>query len=312
MLRAANGLHGDALVPWYLRAHYKTYDAYGKSKGEGTLEYVWAGPRHWHITYAEGATVWTRWNTEKGLYAPPGQPEKPGYPETLITQQIRDPLRHVGASTQAPPYFAAEEIGSFPLSCFSNVSLVQTAPEHHSSTSPLMQRFCADAGKPRLRLIQNGYNIYLNKLSSFQHRIVAMTIQVRDGGDPVVDIYLDELRSALPEEIDKLSPPAEMVQLRDNTLLLPPEIASGHRLKIVNPRYPADMKQAHIQGTVRLAVTISKDGRMTITDVLHSPHPSLTAASEDAVRQWVYTPYLKDGQPVEFSTTVSVTYTLDR
>ncbi len=40
MVEAANGLHGDNLQPWSLKAHYETYDAYGKSSGEGDLTYI--------------------------------------------------------------------------------------------------------------------------------------------------------------------------------------------------------------------------------------------------------------------------------
>ena len=310
MLRAANGLHGNELAPWYLRAHYKTYDAYGKSKGEGTIDYLWAGPHRWRVTYAEGAVVWTRWDTEKGLYAPPDQPQTPGYPESLITPQIRNPLQASGVPKEAPKYLADETFASLSLSCFRNRALVQTTLDKPIPDAPL-QRFCAEQGKPWLRFTQANYNTYFNKISSFQHRIVALMIQVRDGSDPVVDINIDELRSPLPAQMANLIPSANAVQLRDNTLLLPPEIASGHLVKMINPHYPPEMKQARIQGTVRLAVIIGKDGRTTVVDVLHSPDPLLTKASEEAVRQWIYQPYLKDGQPTEFNTTVHVNFTLN-
>jgi len=57
---------------------------------------------------------------------------------------------------------------------------------------------------------------------------------------------------------------------------------------------------------------IGADGHVTITDVLHSPAPALTKSSEDAVRQWTYQPYIKDGKPAEVKSVITVMYTLGK
>jgi TonB family protein len=77
------------------------------------------------------------------------------------------------------------------------------------------------------------------------------------------------------------------------------------------PLYPADAKQAGIQGVVRLNVDIGKDG--TVQDVqLASGHPLLAPPAMDAVRQWVYKPTLLNGNPVEVATVVDVNFTLSK
>jgi len=84
--------------------------------------------------------------------------------------------------------------------------------------------------------------------------------------------------------------------------------------KIVNkatPVYPALAKQARIQGTVRLTVTISTDG--TVSDIqLISGHPLLVEPAVEAVKQWVYQPTLLNGNPVSVITEVTVNFTLSQ
>jgi TonB family protein len=80
----------------------------------------------------------------------------------------------------------------------------------------------------------------------------------------------------------------------------------------VQPIYPASAKAAHVQGTVELEATISKDGVPVELRVLRSPSDDLSESSLEAVRQWRYRPTLLNGQPVEIVTDVIVNYTLSQ
>ena len=77
----------------------------------------------------------------------------------------------------------------------------------------------------------------------------------------------------------------------------------------VSPVYPEDAKKAKIQGTVDLEAVIGKTGEVTHLKVLSGPK-ELQQSSLDAVKQWMYKPYLLDGEPVEVKTTVHIIYTL--
>jgi protein TonB len=78
----------------------------------------------------------------------------------------------------------------------------------------------------------------------------------------------------------------------------------------VNPVYPASAKAAGVQGTVRLDVTISKDGVPEDIQVLASPSDDLAQSAVEAVRQWRYSTTLLNGQPVAVIAEVIVNYTL--
>ena len=78
----------------------------------------------------------------------------------------------------------------------------------------------------------------------------------------------------------------------------------------VQPVYPGTAKAAHIQGTVNLEMTISREGVPEDIRVVSSPGDDLTQSALDAVRQWRYSPTLLNGDPVEVVTNVVVNYTL--
>ena len=79
----------------------------------------------------------------------------------------------------------------------------------------------------------------------------------------------------------------------------------------VSPVYPADAKRDRIQGTVRLEVTIDKEGHVQSVSLVDGP-AALVQSAVDAVSLWVYKPTLLNGQPVEVITTVDVNYTLSQ
>src|SRR6185436_11147505 len=75
------------------------------------------------------------------------------------------------------------------------------------------------------------------------------------------------------------------------------------------PEYPPMAKQARIEGTVKLAATIGREGQITDLSVIEGPAALMKAAME-AVWQWKYKPTTLNGEPVEVSTQIDVTFTL--
>ena len=93
-------------------------------------------------------------------------------------------------------------------------------------------------------------------------------------------------------------------------LTVPSEVMSKNLLNKVVPKYPPAAKKAKIQGTVVLSAVIGKDGNIENLRVLSGPS-ELQQSALDAVRQWTYTPYLLNGDPIEVVTTVHVVYMLN-
>ncbi len=84
-------------------------------------------------------------------------------------------------------------------------------------------------------------------------------------------------------------------------------VSDGLLIKKVQPVYPAQALQMHVEGAVVLQATIAKDGSIRNVKAV-SGSPILVRAASDAVRQWKYRPYTLNGQPVEIDTQISITF----
>lgn len=92
---------------------------------------------------------------------------------------------------------------------------------------------------------------------------------------------------------------------------VPAKVMQDHVITKVPPVYPPDAKKARIQGKVVLEAVIGKDGEVENLKVVSGPN-QLQQSSLDAVRQWVYKPYLVNGNPVEVTTQITVIYSLKK
>ncbi|MCI0444352.1 energy transducer TonB, partial [bacterium] len=58
------------------------------------------------------------------------------------------------------------------------------------------------------------------------------------------------------------------------------------------------MKQLKREGTVKLNILVSENGKVLDVKVLESPHPVLEQAAIRLVKEWTYSPATKNGVPV--------------
>jgi TonB family protein len=87
------------------------------------------------------------------------------------------------------------------------------------------------------------------------------------------------------------------------------EVSASRLIHRVEPQYPLDASTRHIQGLVRLDVQIGEEGAVHNITVVDGD-PVLAGAAVQAVRQWRYRPYSKDGHAVEMQTRVTIRFTL--
>ena len=104
-------------------------------------------------------------------------------------------------------------------------------------------------------------------------------------------------------------PPADAPPAPGTPIRVSGGLMAGNVLSQVDPVYPAEAKAAGVQGAVVLRAIVSKTGSVEHLTVVSGP-PELTVSALDAVRQWMYKPFLLNGEPVEVQTTITVNYTL--
>jgi TonB family protein len=75
------------------------------------------------------------------------------------------------------------------------------------------------------------------------------------------------------------------------------------------PDYPGLALEKNLQGRVVLQALIGKDGSIQDVQLLSGP-PLLASAVIDTVLRWHYTPFYRNGQPVEMPTQITVEFTI--
>jgi len=91
------------------------------------------------------------------------------------------------------------------------------------------------------------------------------------------------------------------------SLAIPPEELS--LIHQTRPSYPVEAKIQRVQGEVLLAVNVNENGEVDNIQVLKGP-ALLVLPALDAVKQWRYAPYLKNGVAVPVSSTITVNFVL--
>jgi TonB family protein len=84
-------------------------------------------------------------------------------------------------------------------------------------------------------------------------------------------------------------------------------------VSMVKPTYTDAAKEARIQGEVQLEAVVLADGRVgdvIVTRSLDSEH-GLDQSAIDAMKQWVFEPGIKDGQPVAVRVDAQMTFALE-
>ena len=83
---------------------------------------------------------------------------------------------------------------------------------------------------------------------------------------------------------------------------------AGKRLvHSVQPTYPAGTRPGEVQGTMVLKAVIDENGNVSGAKVIEG-NPVLADAAINAVKQWRYRPYLRDGKAQPFQTIVLVDF----
>ena len=82
------------------------------------------------------------------------------------------------------------------------------------------------------------------------------------------------------------------------------------RIQKVDPIYPGVAVQSYIHGTVVLDVRVNSSGSVDEVARISGP-PTLVPAAIEAVKQWKYSPYVKDGVAISVVSTVRLNFSLE-
>jgi protein TonB len=126
-----------------------------------------------------------------------------------------------------------------------------------------------------------------------------------EGGVP--DGIVGGLQSGAPEPPPPPPPPAPAARepVRIGGDIQPPALV--HR---VEPVYPPAAVAARLQGIVILEALVDREGIVTEVKVLRSAGSLLDRQAMNAVKQWRYSPLLRNGQRERFVLTVTLSFSV--
>jgi len=88
---------------------------------------------------------------------------------------------------------------------------------------------------------------------------------------------------------------------------VPAEVMQKLLVHRVEPVYPAEARQAKLEGTIALDIVVGRDGSVVSMHALNGP-AVLARAAMDALRWWKFEPYRLNGEPAVVETTVAVEF----
>jgi TonB family protein len=130
--------------------------------------------------------------------------------------------------------------------------------------------------------------------------------------DRAITLQVGSLTESIFVQASRLAPPPPPARA-----VAPAPIRVGGNIRIprklqdVKPVYPDAMRAAGREGVVPIEAIIGVDGKVISVRVTTAQvHPDFAIAAVDAVRQWLFSPTLLNGKPVEVVMTVTVDFKL--
>src|SRR5450759_498460 len=80
--------------------------------------------------------------------------------------------------------------------------------------------------------------------------------------------------------------------------------------KRVDPKYPAILKVAGIEGEVSVRVSVNEEGTVEKAETIKASNPDFIPATIEAVKQWEFTPATDNGKPIKAEVTIPFKFKL--
>jgi TonB family protein len=306
--RKVNGLVGPDVQPWHLKATFEVFDEDGRSKDKGTFEEWWVSDKQYKRSYQSAAFSQTQYGTDHGVLVT-GNSDQPRGLIAVVRQKLANPLPNEAWMNNSEPKLSDRDFGGVKLHC---VYMNSKLPPKQNAPPLVYPSFCFGPQKPMLRYesdMNHFDDTLFNKLVIFRGRYIAGDIVTTHLGKTVLTVHLESLAPFDQADLAGLQPPPDAVALAKR-VDVSPGVMAGNIIRKVNPEYPQGARALRVEGVVTIQATIGKDGHVQGDLRAISGPEQLQAAAVDAVRQWVYTPYLLNGEPVQVGTLINVVFSL--
>ncbi len=305
-----NGLGGDGLQPWHIRASYQIFGDDGRPQSSGTYEEFWVSDKEYKRSYASSEFTQTDYGTLNGLYRT-GNQNWPGYLEMMVHTDLTEPIPipldlhglALGKSRRSFGKVKLECVMSGPVTLISTGSWMMIPTENE---------YCFEHDRPLLRYVSSisGWDdVLYNEVVSFQGRFLAGDIRIVDNNRVRLAIHVEEVGILSNPKASIFIPPSDAVPVLGSKITLSQETLERLCLRKILPHYPDNAKVNHIEGTVVMHIVVGGDGHVKDVQPVSGPK-DLWEAATDSVRGWEYRPFRVLGEPREVEGTVRIVFSV--
>jgi TonB family protein len=304
-LAAANNLDHEGNTPFHVKIAFQLDDLQGKPGETGTVEEWWASPTSWRI--AIDAPSMPKNGSKSKDVAPDVMRE--GYLVyrlmAIATHPVSKQAAHAGESIKQESWTT----GKTKLNC------EKLLPSKAPVETPSFPALCVEPGTDELRFVSQNdgtETVARNSVGKFRNIYVALNVEMSLLGHNAISGKIVELKGMDTAEQEAELPKAKVAAAESGNAKNeePPRrgVTAGSRVHLVQPEYPMAAKVAHKPGKVILLATIQKDGSLSGVVPLATSDIVFDDAAVEAVRQWKYSPFLLNGQPVQVRTVITVNF----
>ena len=278
--------------PWHALVEAEIFDAKGNNPTSGTIE-VWQSGSDRRTLYTFGSMTMTEIVKSKTVYRTVPDPQFPKFAPFLLAKVL-----HTGPTIfqirQIEPQLQQRKVEGQKLDCITS----KPPPNAVSYSGPA---YCLDAQDDLRALLNGQQTVLLDAPEEFLGHAVSQRVSVTNSDVPTATANITKLETYEPSA-DQFTPTADM-SLLVPTVRISGGVIAGLMVKKVQPMLPAGVSA---KGNVNLHVIIGTDGRPNKVEVISAPDPAIGGACVDAVKQWVYKPYLLNGDPIQVETQVLI------
>ncbi len=293
--------------PWHLKLAITIFDANGKNPIEGSVEY-WRDGKNSLRNTTLGDITYTVLEQDNKFFAQPVSSDTTDAAEDFIAIFLH-PTPVAAESALANLSLVKQTLKKAPFDC---LVLAPQHPDRQSRPFEPFTTYCLNptSGNLNLAFTPGDGQFAIDRSGKFQDHIVPVDFSLGENGFLMAHGNVTEMSAFTPTpDFFALRPDLPLAQVRRTRISS--GVSAGIKLAGDNPVYPREARASHIQGTVTLHALIGRDGRIRRLGVLSTPDISLSTAALDAVRTWRYKPYLLNGAPVVFDTTIVVNFYLN-
>jgi TonB family protein len=317
-LYAANNLDIEGSKPFHLKMTFQLYSLTGTAAETGTIERWWYSPEDNHTvihspSFDSDSDVRSEYKEETA---------RESYLVNELLYFALHPVPKHDANRFADISEETRSFGKTALDC------VEAKPTGPTGLARQLTTVCTQPKSDAVRVVlpPEGKSMFTrNSMGTFRDISVALDLAIsilnRDAitgkvvtlqGLPAKPAAAEANSTPVPDAPVTANPaatgvsaPAPLPRAR-----IAGGVIAGFRTKFVQPSYPLLAKLEHMSGSVVFHAVISKDGNIEHLVPIASTDPIFTDAAMGAVKQWVYKPYLLNGEPTEVDTTITVNFTL--